>query len=360
MFTDRSHLQSRMFAAFAAEMRIPMKDIFFVFPALILIMAVAVSNAESERKPDGFVWPGHGSPKDRPVWGHRDGLRIGIKPTRGPAGLIRVYAPYLGQEYPRVVNFLSIEPLVKGQTARGQSELEMSRDRPGQRGLTFWGSNSILPDGRPNEVVSGELLDGEKTLRLFIHTEPFRNGAQPVIECRFHHDQPCELELVTHAAAESAPLLRCTISATMGNYGLLRRIHLKDDRIASAPALWKDEPLGAMGFYRWRSWPADQLERTPDGRFFVRLSTDVPDPGAVEHDPDVKPHWRYVGQKAVHYWRTEADANASAAVNGRLTYWMSQSRIPGGAAFENFELAMPFKPGRRLWFGVRPDRDQER
>ena len=34
---------------------------------------------------------------------------------------------------------------------------------------------------------------------------------------------------------------------------------------------------------------------------------------------------------------------------------MSQSRIPGGIAFENFELRIPFKPGRRLWFGVRAD-----
>jgi hypothetical protein len=77
----------------------------------------------------------------------------------------------------------------------------------------------------------------------------------------------------------------------------------------------------------------------------------------MEHDPDVKPHWPYVGRKAIHYWRTEADAEPHAAVNGRQTYWMSQSPIPGGTSFENFELGMPFKPGRRLWFGVRPDTD---
>ena len=169
-----------------------------------------------------------------------------------------------------------------------------------------------------------------------------------------------EVELITHAAADSARMSSCTISATMGNYGLLRRIHLKDARIVSALDLWKDERLQPMGFFAWRTWPGNELVRTADARYYVQLSTDSPDPSAAEHDANVAPHWRYVGKKAIHYWRTEADAHPHVAVNGRLTYWMSQSPIPGGAAFENFELRIPFEPGRRLWFGVRPDVDQRR
>jgi hypothetical protein len=255
-----------------------------------------------------------------------------------------------------VVNFLSIEPAVEGQAHRGQSELEMSRDRPGERGLTFWASNGPEREVRSERPVTGELIDGGRALRLFIHTEPFRNGARPMIECRFHQDQRHEVELITHMTVESARLSSCTISATMGNYGLLRQLHLRNGRIISALDLWNDESPGEWGFFTWRSWPADQLNRTPDGRRYVQLSTDVADPSAVEYDSDVKPHWRYVGQKAIHYWRTEADAEPRVAVNGRETYWLSQSRIPGGTAFENFELAIPFQPGRRLWFGVRPDR----
>jgi hypothetical protein len=336
-----------------------MSKTFLSFLILAMGLAACAVASESGNGFDHFVSPGHGVPDGQPVWGHRDGLRIGIKPTRGPAGLIRVYAPYLGQEFPRVVNFLSIEPTVEGQTKRDQSELEMSRDRPGRRGLTLWASNGASPDVRPEHPATGKLLEDGQTLRLFIHTEPFPNGAQPIIECRFHHKRAHEVELVTHAAAESAPMSSCTISATMGNYGLLRQIHLKNGRIISALDLWEDEPPGKWGFFSWRLWPASELERTSDGRYYVQLSTDVADPSAMEHDPDVKPHWPYVGQKAIHYWRTEADAQPRAAVNGRETYWMSQARIPGGMAFENFELGMPFKPGRRLWFGVRPDNDRE-
>ncbi|MFO7901945.1 MAG: hypothetical protein ACQESR_04475 [Planctomycetota bacterium] len=302
-----------------------------------------------------FVWPSNGIAPDMPVWGHRSGLRIGLAPTRGPRGLIRIYAPYLGQVFPRVVNFLSIEPSVVGEKGRGQSELEMSRERPGERGLTFWASDDLEQGIQPESPVAGDLIDNSQTLRIYIHTEPFRNGACPVIECRFHKDTPFELELITHIDARSTPLASCTISATMGNYGQLRRIHLKNDCVISALDLWNDESPGKLAFYSWRSWPAEDLERTADGRYYVQLSSDAADPAAEEYDANVAPHWRYVGKRAIHFWRTEADADPRVAVNGRKTYWMSDSRIPGGMAFENFELRMPFQPGRKLWFGVRPD-----
>jgi hypothetical protein len=314
-------------------------------------LAVARGAEPAER----FVRPGYGSPAQLPVWGHRDGLRIGLRPTPGPAGLIRIYAPYLAHEFPRVVNFLSIEPTVAGQSRRGQSELEFSRDRPGERGLTFWSSNGADPADRAEGPAAGRLLEAGRVLQVFVHTEPFRNGAHPVIECRFHRGHPFEVQLVTHAADESAPMAACVVSATMGNFGLLRRIHLKDDRVLSSLDLWTDETPGPMGFFSWRSWPAREIARTTEGRFSVQLSTDVTDPAAMQHDPRVAPHWRYVGKKAVHYWRTEADARPRVAVNGRATYWLSPARIPGGVAFENFELQMPFRPGRRLWFGVEPD-----
>jgi hypothetical protein len=326
----------------------------FLFLVVGLLMA-PVGDAGSNDSREPFIWPGNGVTHDSPVWGHRHGLRIGLKPTRGPAGLIRVYAPYLGQAFPRVVNFLSIEPTIEGHTIRGQSELERSRDRPGERGLTFWASNELTPDVRPENPIEGELLSDGRTLRLFVHTEPFRNRARPVIECRFHQGHPFEVELITHAAAGSARMSRCTISATMGNYGLLRRIHLKGDRVVSALDLWRNKRPGRWGFYSWATWPVSDLDRTSDGRYHVELSTDIRDPATIGYDSDVRLHWRYVGKKAIHYWRTENNAKPVAAVNGRTTYWMSQSRIPGGCAFENFELRMPFKPGRRLWFGVRPD-----
>ena len=38
-------------------------------------------------------------------------------------------------------------------------------------------------------------------------------------------------------------------------------------------------------------------------------------------------------------------------MNGRYTYWASKSPIPGGIAYENFELTEPFQSGQSYIFG---------
>jgi hypothetical protein len=324
-----------------------------IVSALFLVCPLLPINADADGP---FVWPGEGISAGVPVWGHKDGLRIGLAPTPGPRGLIRIYAPYLGQEFPRVVNFVSIEPSVVGQRGRDQSELQFSRDQPGKRGLAFWATREIdLP--RPTEVPSGVVSKDGMTLRLFVHTEAFANGARPIIECLFRRESPHHVEFVTHAANDSDPMTHCVLSATMGNYGQLRQIHLKDGRVESALGLWNDEGLDHLGFLPWRTWSADQLDRTSNHRVFVQLTSDARDPAGAEHVSDVPPHWKYIGRKSAHSWMTEVTTECFVAVNGRKTYWMSQSPIPGGTAFENFELRLPFKAGNRLWFGVRPDAD---
>jgi len=42
-------------------------------------------------------------------------------------------------------------------------------------------------------------------------------------------------------------------------------------------------------------------------------------------------------------------------VNGRTTYWGKGGTIPGGTAYENFELEAPFAEGQEFRFGVTPD-----
>ncbi|MEM9479371.1 MAG: hypothetical protein AAGA58_06940 [Verrucomicrobiota bacterium] len=329
-----------------------MKMLSFFLP-VFLFCTVEVRGTDQP-----FVYPGEGVPEDRPVWGLREGIRIGLHPTRGPAGLIRIYTPYLGQPYPRVVNYLSIEPMVVGETHREQSELEISRVRPGKEGLSFWATHSIEDSRPPSMPVRGRIDPASGRLHVFIHTEPFPNGARPVVECVFDPARPHEIELVTHADPEGKEMAQCILSATMGNYGQLRRLHLADDQSIHASTLWKDEdPLDQLGFLPWHTFPPESLTRLPDGRYHVELSTDAVDPVHVEHDPGVKWWWKYTGQKAIHYWRTEADAAPSVAVNARRSYWRSKSRIPGGASFENFELNLPFQAGRRLWFGIIPDNE---
>lgn len=309
----------------------------------------------SGKSSNDFIWPGHGVPIDRPVWGLRDGIRIGLHPTKGPRGLIRIYTPYLDQPFPTMINFLSIEPRVKGKPGRGQSELEESQEMPGTQGLSFYASNTQDDRGSLDAFPSGNLSRNGSSLSLFVHSEPFRNGARPVVEVILQRQRPHEIQLVTHAAQGSAEMTRCTISATMGNYGLMRRLYLRRSQIIEAKDLWPEgTESGHMGFYKFHEWPTRQLLRRSDGRVFAVVSSDFDDPSKLRYDRRVAKFWHYQGQLSQQYWMTERDAEASVAVNGRSTYWKSQAPIPGGVSYENFELRMPFEPGRKLWFGVKP------
>jgi len=68
-----------------------------------------------------WVRPAARSPA-QPVWGHADGLRVGLAPMPGPRGLLRIYAPYLGHPPERMINFIAVEPIVVGHGRRGFSE----------------------------------------------------------------------------------------------------------------------------------------------------------------------------------------------------------------------------------------------
>ena len=46
-------------------------------------------------------------------------------------------------------------------------------------------------------------------------------------------------------------------------------------------------------------------------------------------------------------------------VNGRYTYWRSARLLPGGIAFENFELRERFYDGQKSVFGITRRTPQE-
>src|SRR5260370_33582999 len=70
-----------------------------------------------------FLRPAAGTAAE-PMWGVKGGIAGGVWPNGGPRGLIRVYTPYLGQRRHPVMNFVAVEPVVRG--SRGLSELEAS------------------------------------------------------------------------------------------------------------------------------------------------------------------------------------------------------------------------------------------
>ena len=161
--------------------------------------------------------------KDSTVWGIRNGIVVGFWPgaienlkqgsNGGPRGLLRIGYDYGGVIYH--INYIAIEPVVNG-------KIEFSEISPssvdGKWGKFMWIKDS---------TVSFE------TLSLYVYMEKFANGAHPYLKLSISKNRPEELCIEVFHHPDSAPMDRCGITATMGNYSRLRKLYLKDTVINS-------------------------------------------------------------------------------------------------------------------------------
>ena len=302
---------------------------------------------------DGFVVPAAGDASE-PVWGVKDGISVGLWPTGGPRGLLRVYTPYLGQRRLRTLNFIAVEPVAGGK--RGFSELEHS-DLDDANGKAMWTSDEMAesPEPRPPwQPAAGKRLKiGQaNALTFFVYVEPFKNGARPVVQVTLRDDRPFEISLKVFAAKGSAAMKSCVLTATMGNYQRLRKLWLKDE-VLTPDGVWPDYK-SEWAFAPSRDWPLDRLH-VSGGEALVAATSDEKDPASAEYAEDVPKGWRFEGKPATQYWRTAAVRNLVVRVNARRVYWGGKGEIPGGPAFENFELVAPFAAGQEFVFGVTLD-----
>ncbi|MES2658071.1 MAG: hypothetical protein V4689_05605 [Verrucomicrobiota bacterium] len=285
----------------------------------------------------------------------RGGLQFAIFPDGftdgdgGPRGLIRIGYPTLPDGKHDLINFIAIEPVVG--EARGYSELEKSHV-DGRQGKFLWTGNT-----RPESLESATrdagtiktLKPGVEELTVTLHVEKFENGAHVRILLSQRSDAPDELRLTVQAEPGSAPIKNCILTATMGNKARTRLLWLKDEPLSSAKI---------FGYYTGSdfaptvSFPLARLPRTASGDALVAITNDEENP-AEPLDPNN--FWKYRGSKVTQYWRKPATGlndSLRCAVNARFTYWMSKNPIPGGLAFENFELIEDFKNGQSFIFGV--------
>jgi hypothetical protein len=256
-----------------------------------------------------------------------------------------------------MVNFIAVEPIVTGQKRRGFSELEPSR-LDGVRGKRFWSVNVLddLSPRPPEQPARGvlSLNNNVETLELFILVERFNSGAHPYLKLRFQSDRPYEVAIAAFAHGDSKPMRSCILTATMGNYARLRRLHLAD-KIVLSTDLWPR--FDGNGFAPARDFPLDQLTRTPEGYAVVAATTNESEPENAHYAAGTVYGWKYRGSRAVQYWRCEdPQDNLHVRVNGRTKYWASRSPIPGGISFENFEMIAEFRGGLQFWFGVQPEK----
>jgi hypothetical protein len=274
------------------------------------------------------------------VWGIRGGIGFGIAPTPGPRGLIRIYTPYLNQPPLRMLNFIAVEPVVRGH--RALSELEKSKI-DGQTGKVFTVEN---PQGLIKKVRGTEIFT------VTVHIEKFDNGAHPRLEITLHANQLQEVTFRVFAEPDSAPMDACVLTATMGNYAHLRQLHLAKETVTCSD-LWPVFTPDAWNFAPWKEISSDRLKRTKT-EVILEATSDEAHPERATYAPSVFAGWHYEGKPSLQRWSAPHYPGIRARVNARKTYWGESGEIPGGMAFENIELYAPFQEGQEFRFVALP------
>jgi len=286
------------------------------------------------------------------IWGRRDGIVFGLAcegGMPGPRGLIRVgiWNGVSGQA--ELINLIAVEPATFGygsrQSRMGFSELEKSGadGRPGKRFTTAdpLGSLETLP-ARPWPV---------ERLSVRIEVEPFSvNGTHVFVAASVYSDRPREVAFSVHHHEDSAPIEELTLTATMGNYARLRYLWLKD-RVVDSRRLYSG--YTSTGFIDKENYPREEMLSYGDGDALVLATTNEADPASTTISD--RPFWTYRSAKLTQYWRVPAyhiQPDLRVKVNGRGYYYASAVLIPGGLAFENFEVRQRYVPGQVFAFGL--------
>lgn len=321
--------------------------------------------------------------QDRAMWGIHEGIVFslwpyGLEDTNkvyggGPRGLIRVGVERGGRIY--LLNFLAIEPLVDG-------KIEFSEISPSsvdnRWGKLMWASDQPEPTAfYPTANCRGVISRPDtarpelEELAVYVFLEKYHSGAHPYLKLSIRSDRPDELGVQLFNREDGKNMNYCNITATMGNYARLRLLHLKTGIIESRK-LYRG--YKGIDFIEKENYPASEMLRSRDGSYFAFASGDESLKQLMVWPIDslakVKSGWRYRPKlKFTQYWRSEQGSGSDrlmVRVNGRYRYWSGGSRdsshymkIPGGAAFENFELRQPYKSGQKIFFGISERTPQE-
>ena len=303
-------------------------------------------------------WIRAGINTNAPHWGLKSGLQWAIPPggflRNEPRGLIRLAYPTLPDGSVDLINFIAVEPVVGNH--KGFSELEPS-DLDHKQGKRIWAvpdASKSTSNSGPDRLVSGRLFqDGTngECLEVLLKVERFLNGAEATLRARQWASRPDELELTVDAAEHSATMEYCILTATMGNRARTRELWLAGG-VARSLELFAD--YRESGFAPHAEFGVNKLFHPTPGSVLVAVTTDEEHPEQQFPFPGSK-SWHYGGAAVTQYWRKPEGSlrpDCRALVNGRYVYWMSGTKIPGGIAFENFELRERFHPGQTFVFGI--------
>ena len=259
---------------------------------ILFLLAICARGAEVE-------WVRAGVNTNAPVWGIRGGLQFALHPAGfsggdgGPRGLIRIGYPTLSNAQYDLINFIAVEPIVRGR--KGFSELEKSAE-DGKPGKLMWtGTSSAAPkEGALDGGEVKKLEGGVEELVLNISVERFDNGAHVRLRLSQRSDAPGELRLTVESVEGSAAIESCILTATMGNKARARLLNLKDGPVSSLQLYpdYKDNH-----FAPHKIFGVERMTRLRNGDTMVSIENDEENPASVQ--PFGRPHfWDYRGRKA--------------------------------------------------------------
>ena len=330
--------------------------------ALIASPSLVAQNAtppEPQRSATLSEWIQPHGTGDPLIWGRRDGIIFGLPSPGGlggPRGLIRVgiVSPTTGK--PELLNFIAVEPVILGPGSRSSrmafSELEPSRLDPGQRGKRLWVDLSSY-DKAGSPAGTMQQFPGKpaaiERLSVQVDVERFSaNRAHVHVIASIDSDHPDELRLSVYQDSDSPAIEELSLTATMGNYERLRRLWLHHCVVDSRELM---SSYTGDAFDDPPNYPLRNMLRTADGDAIVFATTN-------ENDPSSTPapgHWQYSLPKLTQYWRIAAhdiQPDLRVRVNGRRVYWASHDPVPGGIAYENFDVRERFVPAQTFIFGI--------
>lgn len=346
--------------------------------SIILVLGLMLLSVltRAQQKSQVIQWIRPDNEKSAPVWGIHNGIVVGLWPASiekngqdnegGPRGLLRIGYEYQGSVY--LINFIAVEPVVNG-------DMEFSEVSPsrvdGKWGKFFWAADSANTMGfKPYAGTRGIITHPDaahpetEELSLFVFMEQFLDGANPYLKLSIRSDKPGELGIQIFNHEKSAVMERCALTATMGNYSRLRLLYLKN-KVIDSGRLFAD--YNDIEFAEKEPYPVNQMLKDKKGdpiaiaesnETFTELSSWPQEPAYL-----TRWHWRYRPfYKLTQYWRVDSagyDSSLQVRANGRAKYWSGGSEdkskyvdIPGGPAFENFELRENYHNGQKFYFGL--------
>ena len=353
-----------------------MKPNYVLWGILGVVLVAWIFPVYAQQQPANEQWIRPKDEKDAALWGIKGGIVFSLWPYGvesgkgiyggGPRGLIRIGTEEDGRFY--LINFLAIEPVVKG-------KMEFSEISPskvdGHWGKLLWAAASenataFSPLANTRGVITHPLPNRPEVeeLSVYILMEQYMSGAYPYLRLSIRNDRPEEIGVQIFNRPDSEPMNYCHITATMGNYARLRQLQLKN-QVIDAREIYKG--YTGIDFIEKEPYPTTAFIRSKRGDYFV-FATGNENLETLRQWPNdslarKKSNWQYRPMvKFTQYWRKEPAMDypgLQIRVNGRYRYWSGGSRnpahymaIPGGAAFENFELREPYVAGQQVFFGI--------